>query len=237
MIEPEIHKERFVYNYETERQKKIWAFIILFISLIIFVITVIGFTDGFSEMTASFLESRLGFTNKWSSTYGPEWFVNLTEDVSALGGMIVLFIFLVIITGYFSIRKKQKKLWKFLFIVIGGGIFMLLFKIIFAKEIPYEPVNLLLTTFSTYPSGHTMMGTIFYLSLAVHISRRQHSKKTRAYSIVTACVIIVLIGIARVLHGSHSPTEVLAGWSIGMIWLCFCWFLEKYITKNRLEGF
>lgn len=236
MAEIEINKERFIYDYEAERQKKIWALIILFLGLLTFFLTIIGFTDGFSEMTASFLESKLGFTDKWSATYGPPWFVNLTEDLSALGGMIILLLFLAAITGYFSIRKRQKKLWKFLFIVIGGGFFMLIIKIIFAEEIPYEPLNLFLTTFSTFPSGHTMMGTIFYLSLAVYISRRQHSKRTRRYTIIVAVIIIFLIGVARVLCGSHSPTEVLAGWSLGMIWLCSCWFLERYLKHNRVEG-
>jgi undecaprenyl-diphosphatase len=235
LSEESSQKHHFVYNYETERQKKIRALLVLFISIIVFFLTAIGLTDGLSEIVSSFLLDKLGFTDKWSATYGPPWFVNVNDDLSGLGGMIVLFIFLSVITIYFLLKKNKRRLWKFLFIVLGGASVMLTTKMIFANELPYEPIDLLLSTVSTYPSGHTMMGTIFYFTLAVYISRHQHSGKTKQFTLIAASVIIVLIGISRILNGSHTLTEVLAGWSLGLIWLCFCWFLERLIKKYRDE--
>ncbi|MBT8383649.1 MAG: hypothetical protein KJO59_15025, partial [Ignavibacteria bacterium] len=66
MTESTVQKKYFIYDYELERQKKVWAFIILFSSLFIFFLTIIGFTNGISEMVTVFLENNLGFTNKWS---------------------------------------------------------------------------------------------------------------------------------------------------------------------------
>jgi undecaprenyl-diphosphatase len=236
MEEPVNNKRHYLYDYEKDRQQKIWAFIILSISLFTFFLTLIGFTDGLSQMIALLLENNLGFTNKWSNTYGPEWWVNANKDIAALAGKIVLLIFTLILIGYFTIRKKQRRLWKFVFIFFGGAAIMTIFKIIFAEELPYEPIHFVTTTFSSYPSGHTMMGTIFYLTLAVYISRAQHTLKTKRFTLIAGSVIVVLIGFSRLLIGNHTLTEVLAGWSLGLIWLCFCWFLDRFIKIKSRES-
>jgi undecaprenyl-diphosphatase len=235
MDEHVINRKHYVYNYETDRQKKVWAFIILSISLFTFLLTLIGFTDGLSQMVALLLKNKLGFTNKWTNTYGPEWWVSANKDIAALAGKVVLLIFTLILIGYFTIRIKQRRLWKFIFILFGGAALMIFFKILFAEELPYEPMHLFTTTFSNYPSGHAMMGTIFYLTLAVYISRAQHSLKTKRFTLIASVVLVVLIGFSRFLIGKHTVSEVLAGWSLGLIWLCFCWFLDRYIKKKRAE--
>jgi len=226
-------KYQFVYNYEADRKKKYRAFIILLSCILLFSVTILGLTDWISNLTASFLEGQLGFTNKWSKSFGPEWFVDLNGDVAALGGFPLLFIFLTIIIIYYHLRKETRRLWRLLFIVVVGGILMLVTKIIFAKELPDDPVEIITNSISSFPSGHAMMGIIFYATLAVTISRRQHSQKTKRLTIIAGVVIIFLIGISRILPGNHSVTEVIAGWSLGLIWLCLCWFLERYIKKNR----
>ncbi|NNL19940.1 MAG: phosphatase PAP2 family protein [Ignavibacteriaceae bacterium] len=187
-------------------------------------------------MVTVFLENNLGFTNKWSTTYGPDWYVWVNIDIAALGSKIVLFVVTLIVISYFLIRKKLRRLWKFIFIFFGGAAIMMVFKILFAEELPYEPTDFILTTFSTYPSGHTTMSTIFYITLAVYITRAQHTIKTKRFTIIAGSILVVLIGCSRFLPGTHTVTEVLAGWSLGLIWLCFCWFLDRYIKKKRKES-
>lgn len=226
-------KHHYLYNYELERQKKIFATALLFFSIFTFFLTIIGFTDGISEIVNSALVHSLGYNNQWSQIIGPDWFVMITEDISALGGAVVIFIFLTAIAGYYYLKREEKRLWKLLFVVVGGGIILQFLKIIFAEEFPHDPTELITSAVSSYPSGHAMMATIFYLTVAVYRTRRHGRQKVRRYTIISAAVIVFLVGISRVLHGSHTVTEVLAGWSAGMIWLCLVWFLERYIKKNR----
>ena len=235
MKEHVINRKHYVYNYETDRQNKVWALIILSISLFTFFLTLIGFTDGLSHIVSSFLENKLGFTNKWTYTYGPDWWVDANKDIAALGGKVILLILTIILIGYFTIRKKQRRLWKFIFILFGGAALLTFFKILFAEELPYEPMHFLTTTISNFPSGHTTMGTIFYLTLAVYISRAQHSLKTKRFTLIAGTVLVILIGFSRFLIGKHNVTEVLAGWSLALVWLCFCWFLDRYIKRKRAE--
>jgi undecaprenyl-diphosphatase len=222
-------------DYEAERQKKYYALIFLISSSLIFLISALGLFDWLSDITSSFLESNLGFTNKWSKSIGPEWFVGLNKDVAALGGFPVLFIFMAIIIIYYNLRKESRRLWRLLFIMVGGCILMLIAKTFFAHDIPDDPIEIVTNSISSFPSGHAMIGTIFYTTLAVTISRRQHSHKTKRFTLISGIVIVFLIGVSRILPGNHSVADVFAGWSLGMIWLCLCWILERRIKKRLKE--
>jgi undecaprenyl-diphosphatase len=221
-----------VIDYEAERQKKYYALILLITSSLIFLISALGLFDWLSDLTSSFLESNLGFTNKWSTSIGPEWFVGLNKDVAALGGFPVLFIFMAIIIIYYNLRKESRRLWRLLFIMVGGCILMLIAKTFFAHEIPDDPIEIVTNSISSFPSGHAIMGTIFYTTLAVTISRRQHSHKTKRFTLISGVVIVFLIGISRILPANHSVADVIAGWSLGVIWLCLCWILERRVKKQ-----
>lgn len=226
-------KHNFVYDYETDRQKKFIALILFLSSVLVFAFSVVGLLDYFSIHTSELLKNLLGYTNKWSTSYGPDWFVGLNKDVSALGGFPLVPIFFTIAVIYYHLRRESRRLWRLAFIVLAGAFLMLTTKLIFADDLDSSLLELIIGSISSFPSGHAMMGTIFYGTLAVTISRRQHSRKTKRLTIITGIVIIILIGISRVLPGTHTLKEVIAGWSLGLAWLCFCWFLERYIKKGR----
>jgi len=226
-------KHKHSYDHNLEQQKKSWAIIILSSSFIIFLLTFIGFIDAFSEWIADSLFENLGYTNKWVKTYGPDWFLHINSNFSGLGSAPIILCFLIIVAGYYKIKKQRKRLNKFLSIIIGGGIFLQILKIIFADELPYEPIKIFITTISTYPSGHTMMATIFYLTLAVFITRWQSKKKVKRFTVIVALSLVFLVAASMILSGAHTFTEVLAGWAAGMVWLSCCWMLERYIKKNR----
>ncbi len=103
---------------------------------------------------------------------------------------------------------------------------------IFAEDVPYEPIDLLLSSIATYPSGHAFMAMLFYLTTAVSLTRKQRRSEVRVYTFVFTSIIIFLIGISRILGAQHSLTEVLAGWSLAIIWLSCCWLIERFIKIN-----
>jgi len=64
----------------------------------------------------------------------------------------------------------------------------------------------------SFPSGHAMVGTVFYLTLAVLTTRRPI---IRAGTVV----FVGLIGYSRIYMGVHYPTDVLAGYAAAVVWL------------------
>jgi len=233
MQESHLHKHHSIYDYELERRTNAWVVIILSSALIIFLLTLIGFFDAFSDWTADTLFENLGYTNKWSKTYGPDWFVKLNNDISSFGSKPVIFIAILLVTGYYGVRKDKRRMWKFLFVFVSGGIIMFTIKLIFAESLSYEPIELILSNISSFPSGHVMMAAIFYFTLAIFLSRKQRRSIVRKYILIVTSLLIFLIALSRVLGAKHTPTEVLAGWSAGMVWLCCCWLLERYIKNHK----
>ncbi len=221
-----------VYSYDTDKQKLKFAYFLLSTASVVFLLTLLGVTDGVSEWIDYFLLDNLGYTNKWSKTYGSSLFVHTVNNVSALGGKVLLFLATSFIVGYYTIRKEYKLLWKFLTVIISGSFLLLFVKIIFAEDLPYEPIDLLLSTIATYPSGHTFMAMLFYLTIAVLLTRKQRRSEVRVYTFVFTSIIIFLIGVCRILGAKHNLTEVLAGWSLALIWVSFCWLIERFIKVN-----
>ena len=221
-----------VYSYENDRQKLRFAYFLLSTASIVFLLTLIGVTNGVSDWIDYFLLDNLGYTNKWSKTYGSSLFVHTLNDLAALGGKVLLFIATTFIIIYYTIRKEYKLLWKFLTVIIGGLFLLLVVKMMFAEDVPYEPIDLFLSSIAKYPSGHAYMALLFYLMIAVFLTRKQRRSEVRVYTFIFSSIIIFLIGISRILGAQHNLTEVLAGWSLAMIWLTCCWLIERFIKLH-----
>jgi undecaprenyl-diphosphatase len=230
--EPQRQSRGMIYSYENDRQKLKFAYFLLSTASVVFLFTWMGVTDGVSEWIDYFLLDNLGYTNKWSKTYGSSLLVHTLSDIGALGGKVLLFIATTFIIIYYTIRKEYKLLWKFLTVIISGSFLLLFLKMIFAEDVPYEPIDLLLSSIATFPSGHAFMSMLFYLTIAVLLTRKQRRSEVRVYTFVYTSIIIFLIGISRILGAQHNLTEVLAGWSLALIWVSCCWLIERFIKVN-----
>jgi undecaprenyl-diphosphatase len=75
----------------------------------------------------------------------------------------------------------------------------------------------------SFPSGHSMTGLLFY-GMLIYILRKRllvENRNRAVANLLTALLsfLVFLIGISRIYLGVHYPTDVLAGWSLGLAFL------------------
>src|SRR5690606_22654612 len=74
----------------------------------------------------------------------------------------------------------------------------------------------------SYPSGHAMSAMAFYGFLIYLGFRLKIGVLLRILIALGFGILILLIGLSRIYLGVHYPSDVLAGFIGGLIWINFC---------------
>jgi undecaprenyl-diphosphatase len=195
--------------------------IVFTISLIVYLLSCFGVFDGLSKIVAHSLYNALGYTNKWSHSYGPPWFVGMINDISSLGSCELVLIFSTFMYFYLRMIKGKSDAGKFIFTVGLGIVLILVTKSITSDHAEINFNTILTETLSNFPSGHTFIATVMYLAMARYLSTNRKYEPVNKFLFLSASIIIVLVGVSRFVGSGHTITEVIAGWSLGLCWYTF----------------
>jgi membrane-associated phospholipid phosphatase len=78
-----------------------------------------------------------------------------------------------------------------------------------------QPHLVVVKTWS-FPSGHATSSMIFYLTLALALTANGARRRMLA---AAAIMLSLVIGLSRVMLGVHWPSDVIGGWSFGLLWV------------------
>jgi undecaprenyl-diphosphatase len=84
-----------------------------------------------------------------------------------------------------------------------------------ARARPTLEPHLVIVKTSSFPSGHATSSMIFYLTLAVALAPPPWRRTAAA----GAVLLSLLVGLSRVMLGVHWPSDVVGGWSFGLLWV------------------
>lgn len=167
---------------------------------------------------------------------GPPWAEEAMRDITALGSAPTLVIAVLAVVGFLALAKAWR-LAIFTLLACGGGLLVSsLLK--YAVDRPRPDLvphgNLIYT--SSFPSGHSMMSAVVYLTLAALVARLMEKRRLKGYALGVAMGLTVLVGISRIYLGVHWPSDVLAGWSAGAAWALGCWLIARWIGLGGDEA-
>lgn len=133
---------------------------------------------------------------------------------------------LLVLGLIYSVRSSRRDLFLGLLISIGGAfIIMGMLKYIFVRPRP-EDYMLVDQGGYSFPSGHAMVNTSFYLFIAYYIST-YINRNLKNIAFVLAGAGSVIMAMSRVYLGVHYLTDILAGICGGIL----VFFLNIYILK------
>ena len=116
--------------------------------------------------------------------------------------------------------------------IAGGGIFIFVLKYFFQRERPSLAPEYDGSGYS-FPSGHALGSFILYGFIIYLIAREKRFLKWRLFTVSLLALLIISVGLSRVYLQVHFPSDILAGYAVGSIWLICCIFSMEMMKVYR----
>lgn len=72
----------------------------------------------------------------------------------------------------------------------------------------------------SFPSGHAMVSMVTYGFIGYTLAQQFPQRRLQIFALTA--VLIVAIGFSRLYLGVHWPSDVAAGYAVGLVWLVVC---------------
>jgi undecaprenyl-diphosphatase len=187
-----------------------------------------GGTQRFDEWAVRSLRKP----NDPSQTIGPQWLGEVARDLTGLGGVAVLSLMTAAVVGFLWLREKYGATWLVLSATVGGLVISTLLKHVYVRPRPNLVAHLSQVYTTSFPSGHSMLSAVVYLTLGTLLAQFVRERRVKFYFVSVAMVLTGLVGVSRVFMGVHYPTDVLAGWAAGLAWAGLCWIVAKQLQRR-----
>jgi undecaprenyl-diphosphatase len=164
---------------------------------------------------------------------GSPAFQEAARDVTALGGTVVVTLVTAATAGFLALDGKRRMAAFVCASILTGSIAAAILKDLFHRPRPEIVPHAMYASSASFPSGHSMLSALTYLTLGVLLARSHQRKRLKVYFLFLAVLLTFSIGVSRVYLGVHWPTDVLAGWIAGAVWALLCWMVARRLQNRR----
>ncbi|MBS4176669.1 phosphatase PAP2 family protein [Lederbergia citrea] len=154
-------------------------------------------------------------------------FITFFGSVKGVALMTIVFFSIVFFT-----RNRLLALYLVISVAIGAGVFNRLLKAIFKRERP-DILQLVKEHGFSFPSGHAMGSVIFFGGVIFVLYKMYGWNRTALTGSIIASVLIILIGLSRIYLGVHYPSDVIAGYAAGTLWIGIGSIIFGLVEKKR----
>ena len=141
----------------------------------------------------------------------------------------------LLLIAWFAFCKKTVFAWEVF--IMGASSTALLFglKKIFGRPRPEQPLFEYLGGYS-FPSGHALLTFVFCSVIIYLIWQSRLADSWKWIFSILLVLFSMAVGISRIILRVHYPTDVIAGFTMGYIWVLLgLWVQHKYITIQKVK--
>ncbi len=209
---------------------------------VVFGLIALGLVGVFAKIAGEMREGETGpFDNYFLNIFrtpadpshpiGPAWLFEVARDVTSLGSYAILGTIFVLVIVYLLLARRRGDAVHLGAAVLAGVVLSNLLKVGFNRPRPgLDNAPAVFT--SSFPSGHATMSAVVYLTLGVMLSLHEDSRGLRGFYLAAASLLTLAVGVSRVYLGVHYPTDVIAGWCLGIAWAIACALLSEWWRRG-----
>jgi undecaprenyl-diphosphatase len=161
------------------------------------------------------------------------FFITITQSAHPVFVVIVAALVFIILIRY---KKIIDAVWLLSGMAVVSGVLVQFLKRGIGRERPLLE-HLVKEHSLSFPSGHSTAGMVLYgtilILVTIYVKNRYIKRSVQA--VLTA--LIFVIGVSRIYVGVHFPTDVLGGFLLGGMWLCFSYPVCEKIKGNNPGGY
>ncbi len=140
--------------------------------------------------------------------------------VTALGDPGIVITVFISTIAWLGMKRRYIDVIRFTIACTGGLLINQVMKLFFAKPRPELWARLISEHSFSFPSGHAVGSMVVYGFIAYILARELPIYQKSIY--VVASILIIAIGFSRLYLGVHYPTDIIAGYGVGILWLITC---------------
>lgn len=171
------------------------------------------------------------------SLIGPKWFQESARDYTALGGYSVLLTLTALVYAFLRLEGRKHTALFIVVVVVSGYLMSMVLKDAIDRPRPQVVPHLSRADSGiggpSFPSGHSTMSTVVYVTLALMLSELSSRRRVKAFLLTAPLAIAFAVGASRVMMGVHYPTDVLGGWFAGLGWALGAWLILRHWRRRQ----
>jgi membrane-associated phospholipid phosphatase len=168
----------------------------------------------------------------WFHAHLSQAFVNLLRVFSEPGSAQWISIVLFLAVIFFVWKRAWAALVTMIVAVPGGMLLNELLKLAVHRHRPFLDGWFVDWSGYSFASGHTIGATLLYGQLLLFLLPLMKSKHWQRLTILSAAMLVMLVGFSRIALGAHYLSDVIAGIFLGVLWLMICALLLRPMRRG-----
>jgi undecaprenyl-diphosphatase len=218
-----------------EKQQEVRSVFLLLGALLIAVTALFSFGWLAEEMLEGDTQKFDIFVRTAVHRHAAPGLTRMMLEFSFLGSVATVGVLCVVLLGVFFYFRRLRMAVLLGITMLGTAVLDVVLKLAFHRP---RPVTFFGPTPSSYsfPSGHAFASLCFYGALAAILSARARGRVAKLCIWAAAALLVGMIGFSRVYLGVHYPSDVIAGYCAGAVWVGAVGVVDRLLLDRRKEA-